>query len=196
MAFRGTFDYTLDAKNRLTVPAKFRASLSDGVVLAKGIEPCVALWPPAAYDAYTQSALAGDAPGLRRGRRSSSASSPPTRTTPSSTARAASCSPAFLLDHGGLGKEVVVTGADDRLEVWDRGRWAELQHRARRRRRGHHRAPWAMLGEMALDHVPVLAAELLELLDPRPGEVAVDGTFGGRRSRAPGGRAPRPGRAS
>jgi 16S rRNA (cytosine1402-N4)-methyltransferase len=35
-----------------------------------------------------------------------------------------------------------------------------------------------MLGEMALDHVPVLAAELLELLDPRPGEVAVDGTFG------------------
>ena len=35
-----------------------------------------------------------------------------------------------------------------------------------------------MLGEMALDHVPVLAPELLELLDPRPGELAVDGTFG------------------
>src|SRR3954453_1900734 len=35
-----------------------------------------------------------------------------------------------------------------------------------------------MLGEMALDHVPVLAPELLDLLDPRAGEVAVDGTFG------------------
>ena len=32
MAFRGTFDHTLDAKNRLTVPSKFRAQLSDGVV--------------------------------------------------------------------------------------------------------------------------------------------------------------------
>ena len=27
-SFRGTFDYTLDAKNRLTVPARFRAALA------------------------------------------------------------------------------------------------------------------------------------------------------------------------
>ena len=44
MAFRGTFDHTLDAKNRLTIPAKFRAALSEGVVLAKGIERCVQVW--------------------------------------------------------------------------------------------------------------------------------------------------------
>ena len=37
LAFRGTFDYTLDAKNRLTVPARFRAALSEGVVLAVGV---------------------------------------------------------------------------------------------------------------------------------------------------------------
>jgi 16S rRNA (cytosine1402-N4)-methyltransferase len=35
-----------------------------------------------------------------------------------------------------------------------------------------------MLGEMTSSHVPVLAAELLQVLDPQPGEVAVDGTFG------------------
>ncbi|MCA1690533.1 MAG: MraZ N-terminal domain containing protein, partial [Actinobacteria bacterium] len=34
MAFRGTFDYTLDAKNRLTIPAKFRSTFEDGLVLA------------------------------------------------------------------------------------------------------------------------------------------------------------------
>ena len=58
MVFRGTFDYSLDAKNRLTVPARFRATLSDGVVLAKGLERCVALWTPSGYDAYSQSSLA------------------------------------------------------------------------------------------------------------------------------------------
>jgi 16S rRNA (cytosine1402-N4)-methyltransferase len=31
---------------------------------------------------------------------------------------------------------------------------------------------------MTVDHVPVLAAELLDVLDPQPGEVAVDATFG------------------
>ena len=31
---------------------------------------------------------------------------------------------------------------------------------------------------MATEHVPVLAAELLDLIDPQPGDVAVDCTFG------------------
>ena len=52
MVFRGTFDYSLDAKNRLTVPARFRAALAEGVVLAKGLEPCVALWTPEGFDDY------------------------------------------------------------------------------------------------------------------------------------------------
>ena len=33
--------------------------------------------------------------------------------------------PAVLLEHAGLRKEVVVTGAGDCLEVWDRGAWAD-----------------------------------------------------------------------
>ena len=35
-----------------------------------------------------------------------------------------------------------------------------------------------MLAEMTRPHVPVLAGEVLELLDPQPGETFVDGTFG------------------
>ncbi|MEA2251810.1 MAG: rRNA (cytosine1402-N4)-methyltransferase [Solirubrobacteraceae bacterium] len=36
-----------------------------------------------------------------------------------------------------------------------------------------------MLVDMDIAHVPVLAGELVDLLDPRPGEIAVDCTFGG-----------------
>ena len=36
-----------------------------------------------------------------------------------------------------------------------------------------------MLLDMTFAHVPVLAGELIELLDPRPGETAIDCTFGG-----------------
>ena len=33
--------------------------------------------------------------------------------------------PPFLLEHAGLKKDVVVTGSRNRLEVWDRGAWAD-----------------------------------------------------------------------
>ena len=62
MAFRGTFEYTLDVKNRLTVPAKFRATLADGVVLARGVERTVAIWTPSDYERQAQGALAGRNP--------------------------------------------------------------------------------------------------------------------------------------
>ena len=58
--FRGTFDHTLDAKNRLTVPARYRAALAEGVVLAMPVDlkPCVGVWRPEQYETYTQRALA------------------------------------------------------------------------------------------------------------------------------------------
>jgi MraZ protein len=122
MAFRGTFDYSLDAKNRLTVPAKFRASLSEGVVLAKGIEHCVQVWTPSGFEAYTGSALEGVHPlsdQARKLNRFFSANSFDTELDSAGRVMV----PGFLLEHGELRKEVVVTGAGACLEVWDRAAW-------------------------------------------------------------------------
>jgi MraZ protein len=123
MAFRGTFDYSLDAKNRLTVPAKFRASLSEGVVLAKGIERCVQVWTPRAFEAYTGAALQGVHPlsdQARKLNRFFSANSFDTELDSAGLVLV----PAFQLEHGELRKVVVVTGACDCLEVWERGDWS------------------------------------------------------------------------
>lgn len=125
MAFRGTFDYSLDQKNRLTVPAKFRAALSDGVVLAKGIERCVELWPPAEFEARQQSALAGLHPLSREARRISTFFSANSTDVELDSAGRVGM-PGFLAEHAGLGKEVVVTGAGECLQVWDRGSWAQF----------------------------------------------------------------------
>jgi len=123
MAFRGTFDYTLDAKNRLTVPAKFRAVLAGGVVLAKGTEACVALWTAPEFDAYVTAGLAGlhplDAQADRINRYFQSNSHD---TELDSAGRV--MVPTWLIDHGHLTKDVVVTGVGHRLEVWDRVAWA------------------------------------------------------------------------
>ena len=124
MTFRGTFDYSLDAKNRLTVPARFRAALSEGVVLAKGLDPCVALWTPSGYDAYTQASLAGFhplSPEAQKLKRFFAANSLDTDLDAAGRVGV----PPFLLEHAGLSKEVVVTGSGDALEIWDRTTWAD-----------------------------------------------------------------------
>ena len=36
-----------------------------------------------------------------------------------------------------------------------------------------------ILLDMRRTHIPVLAGELIDLLDPRPGQTAIDCTFGG-----------------
>ncbi len=122
-SFRGTFDYTLDAKNRLTVPARFRAVLADGVVMAKSTEPCVQLWVPSDYEQFTSGALAPlnpASPDARKLRRFFSANSHDTELDSAGRVMF----PSFLLEHASLKKDVVVTGAGDCLEVWDRGEWS------------------------------------------------------------------------
>ena len=123
MAFRGTFDYSLDAKNRLTVPARFRAALAEGVVLAKGFESCVALWTPSDYDAFTRTSLAAFIPlsdEARKLKRFFTANSLDTELDGAGRVMV----PAFLMEHAGLGKEVTVIGAGDNLEIWDRAGWS------------------------------------------------------------------------
>ncbi len=126
MAFRGTFDHTLDAKNRLTVPARYRAALADGVVLAMPVDqqPCVGAWRPQDYERYTARALAELpplSPRLAELERFFYGSSHDAELDAAGRIMV----PSFLSEHAGLSKEVVVVGAGDRLELWTKDRWDE-----------------------------------------------------------------------
>ena len=125
MAFRGTFDYSLDAKNRLTVPAKFRAALAEGIVLAKGVDSCIEVWPPKDFDSRIAGALEGSNPLSADARRISAFFSANSQDVDLDSAGRVGV-PTFLAEHAGLDKEVVVIGAGDCLQVWDRKAWADF----------------------------------------------------------------------
>lgn len=122
-SFTGQADYTLDAKNRLTVPARYRGSLEGGVVLAKDIEPCVAIWPTAGYDEFRQAALQGVHPMSQRGRKIMTFLSANSMPGALDSAGRVPLQP-FLMDHGKLTREVTVVGAGDHLQLWNREAWA------------------------------------------------------------------------
>ena len=125
MTFRGTFEHALDAKHRLTIPAKYRGALANGVVLAASheLEPgaprTVAIWTPEAYDAYTTSTLAGLNPASPKARELKRFFFNASFDTELDSANRVMIQP-NLIAYAGLDREVVVTGSGECLEVWDR----------------------------------------------------------------------------
>jgi MraZ protein len=126
LAFRGHFEHSLDAKNRLSIPARFRAAFSSGTVLAKDPEPCVAVWTPESHEAIIERALGGLNPmgsEYRKLSRFYQGNSFEIELDASGRVTL----PPPLLAHTGIGKEVVVVGVGDHLEVWAKERWHEQQ---------------------------------------------------------------------
>jgi len=122
LAFRGHFDYSLDAKKRLNVPPKLRASFSVGVVLAKALEPCVAIWTPDGFEQWTESFLSRLGPLSPERRKLTRFFAGSSFGAELDSAGRVTLNQA-LLDHASIQKEAVVVGNLDHLEVWDRDKW-------------------------------------------------------------------------
>jgi len=122
----GEYEHTIDDKNRLTLPARFRRAFEGGIVVTRGLDGCLYAWSPDAWENYRDSTLAGLQPLSKEGRRMqrhffSGAS----ETAPDKQGRVSI--PPALLTHAKLGRDVVVAGVNDHLEIWDRDAWrAEL----------------------------------------------------------------------
>jgi MraZ protein len=123
----GEHDHTIDDKNRLTLPARFRQAFAEGVVLARGIERCLTAYPRSEWGAAIETRLQQLDPLSKEGRLMQ-------RYFFSGAAEAELDKqgrvmiPASLYEHAGLGKEVVVAGIRDHLEIWDRAAWREHLH--------------------------------------------------------------------
>jgi MraZ protein len=126
LAFRGHYEHSLDVKNRLSIPARFRASFSSGVVHAKDPETCVAVWTPDTHESIIERALSGLNPmgsEYRKLSRFYQGNSFEIELDASGRVTL----PPTLMAHAGIEKEVVVVGVGDHLEVWGRERWESEQ---------------------------------------------------------------------
>ncbi len=47
----GEFEHTIDDKNRLTLPAKFRSAFAGGIVVTRGMDGCLYAYAPDAWQA-------------------------------------------------------------------------------------------------------------------------------------------------
>lgn len=129
MNFRGSFDHSLDPKHRLTVPAKYRAALAAGAVLAvspetrPGAPSAVAIWTPEGFDAYVARTIAERNPALPDVRELEHVLNSNSWDAELDSANRVMI-PSFLVEYANLGKDVTVTGSGTHLDVWDRATYA------------------------------------------------------------------------
>jgi MraZ protein len=122
--FVGEYEHTIDDKNRLTLPARFRQSFADGIVLTRGIDGCAYAWTRGDWERLVDSrfaALDHLSPDGRKMLRFFFSGAIEGELDKQGRIMV----PAALTQHAKLGREVVVAGVYDHLEIWDRAAWRE-----------------------------------------------------------------------
>jgi MraZ protein len=119
--FLGTHTPRLDEKGRLFLPAKYRDELAAGLVLTKGQERCLYVFPLPEFERITEALRTAPvtAKAVRDYSRVFFASA--SDETPDRQGRVTI--PAALRDYAGLQRDCVVVGANTRLEIWDSQAW-------------------------------------------------------------------------
>lgn len=120
--FLGTYSPRLDDKGRVILPSKFRDQLADGLVVTRGQERCLVVYPRAEFERILAKIV--DAPTTNK----------PTRDYQRMFTSAASDEvpdkqgritiPTNLRRYAGLDRELAVIGTGGRVEIWDAEDWS------------------------------------------------------------------------
>lgn len=120
----GEYNHTLDAKGRVTVPARFREELGDSFVVTRGFEGCITAYPKERWERIENNLMSLSLTNAA-GR----------KLTRLFLGNAIECEvdkmgriliPQPLRNAASIVKDVVLTGLGDRVEIWDQETWNSI----------------------------------------------------------------------
>ena len=117
----GEFQHNMDAKGRVTIPARFREDLGDHFYVTKGLDGCLFVLSPAQWDQLLERMAAlplSRARTLQRFFFSRASEAEPDK-------QGRILIPPHLREYAGLVKDVTVIGAATRAEIWATEKWNE-----------------------------------------------------------------------
>ncbi|MBQ3508896.1 MAG: division/cell wall cluster transcriptional repressor MraZ [Peptococcaceae bacterium] len=116
--FFGEYEHTIDTKGRLIIPAKLREALGETFMITKGLDGCLSVYPMdqwAEFEAKLQ-ALPMNQPSARAFARFFFSGA----TEGELDKQGRVMLPPNMREHAKLTKDVVIAGAGNRLEIWDK----------------------------------------------------------------------------
>lgn len=119
--FLGQFQHTLDIKNRISIPKRFRDQLAPNAVLTAGLDGCLFLYPQVEWEALSRQMK--DLPLTGVDARSFSRYLFSAAAEVSFDQLGRIVIPDYLIDHAKLRKKLIVIGVLNRVEIWSAPRW-------------------------------------------------------------------------
>lgn len=120
----GEYHHSIDEKNRLIIPSKFREELGTEFVITRGIESCLYIYSKSSWENITNSLA--NLPFTKKNARSFNRFflSGATEAEVDKNGRVLITSPQIA--YANLDKNCVVVGVGDRLEIWSETNWNEF----------------------------------------------------------------------
>ena len=123
--FLGEYTHTIDGKGRLTIPAKFREALSAGLVVTRGFDQNLMLYPMEGWEKLAQRITERplsdeDMRAFRRRVFAGAVNLEPDR-------QGRILLPPYLRDFAGMNGDVVIAGMFDYLELWSADAWIAVR---------------------------------------------------------------------
>ena len=119
--FLGEYEHSVDVKGRLAIPSKFRPQLETGLVITRGFERCLQVYPMDGWQMLSErvSALSLGQAEARQLRRLLFASAFDTELDKQGRILV----PAALREYAGIGESAVVAGMNTYFEIWAQDTW-------------------------------------------------------------------------
>lgn len=126
--FIGEYAHTIDPKKRLALPSKFRGELGSKIVVTRGLDNCLFVYPMKVWE--TLATKLGALPVGEAGTRSFIRIMLAGAADIELDSQGRILLPEYLKSDGGLKKDVTIVGLFDRLEIWDTVKWQKYKAQA------------------------------------------------------------------
>jgi len=121
--FLGEHKHSLDAKGRLILPADFRGPLASGAVIGIGQHNCLVVYTPDEWDVVANRMREMSKEGDQQLDAARAFFAGAREVVPDGQGRVPIA--VDQREYAGLERDVVVSGAFSRIEIWDADRWTE-----------------------------------------------------------------------
>ncbi|MBI4094498.1 MAG: division/cell wall cluster transcriptional repressor MraZ [Candidatus Liptonbacteria bacterium] len=123
----GEFKHNLDTKGRVAIPAKFREKLTAGAIITRGLDNCLFVFALAEWQALAEKLVS--LPLAQANSRAFARLMLAGAMDVGLDAQGRILIPDYLRAYAGLGKQAVVAGLYNRIEVWNADAWERYKQK-------------------------------------------------------------------